>query len=577
MATEQTPETTNATAGALRNPDIAPALVDQREAEDAPKRASPAERMAKLARLARARGFLWTAFYNLYAAAIIEGDRGAGFQLAEVLIALRPRHALPELDEALRLALRTPWAPPALLTRAVVDYLLLDHRLESVAEDAYHSAEELDAAAQYLAGNELFGALLQTSVVNDLRMVRLLIALRDHLLVLAPPTPGALRLAALLATQANLTEYLWPYTKGPVEAPATGPGATPPVTSARALLNSMFRTPNAAEINAIESIAVDSAIDCLLARVRDEPALCTRHRDALERGAVSLGTSAAEPPDTPRTCARWFKEPRAPHKLPLAVRRRLQTRPVLSREILVAGCGNGQELFAVCATHPGARITALDANTEKLAFAARRCEEAGLRGIEFLPGSLLDVAPLGWTFGLIECLGMQRYAPDADFGCESLARCTRPGSLLRLAVYSDATCRLISALRTSAELNGVTPSLADLRSFRTELIEGRHGALPPALLRSPAFFSVSGLRDLLFMHGEGVLGTSAWLAMLDQHGFDFVCEEVNGEVVRAARAAGFRDAPIWSIRDCRRFERDHPFAFGGAQFLWFERRAQGSR
>jgi len=35
--------------------------------------------------------------------------------------------------------------------------------------------------------------------------------------------------------------------------------------------------------------------------------------------------------------------------------------------------------------------------------------------------------------------------------------------------------------------------------------------------------------------------------------------------------------PIWSIRDCRRFERDHPFAFGGAQFLWFERRAQAAR
>ena len=573
MATGETRETTNETAGGHREPDTAPASLAQREADGAAKRASAAARMAKLARVARGRGFLWTAFYNLYAAAIIEGDPQAGFQLAEVLSALRPMHAVPELDEAFRLALRTPWARPASLTRAIVDYLLLDRRLESVTEEAYHTPEELDAAAQYLAGNELFCALLQTTVVNDLRMVRVLITLRDHLPFLAPPTPGALRLAALLATQANLTEYLWPYTEGPVEVATTARGAMPPVTSARALLNSMFRPPNAAEINAIESIAADSAIDCLLARVRDEPALCTRHRDALERAAVSLGTSASEPHDTPRSCARWFKEPYAPQRLPLAVRRRLQARPDLGEEILVAGCGSGQELFAVCATHPGARITALDANTDKLSFAARRCEEAGLRGIEFLPASLLDVAPLGWTFGLVECLGMQRHAPDVDFGCESLARCTRPGSLLRLAVYSDATCRLISALRTAAQLNGVTPALADLRAFRAELLEGRHGALPPALLRSPAFFSVSGLRDLLFADSEGVLGTSAWLAMLNAHGFDFLCEEINGEVVRAARAAGFRDAPIWSIRDCRRFERDHPFAFGGAQFLWFERRA----
>src|SRR5262245_25191261 len=73
------------------------------------KRATPAARMAKLARAARARGYHWTAFYSLYAAAVVEGDREAGFQLADVLIALRPTQMLPEIDEAFRLALETPW------------------------------------------------------------------------------------------------------------------------------------------------------------------------------------------------------------------------------------------------------------------------------------------------------------------------------------------------------------------------------------------------------------------------------------------------------------------------------------
>jgi len=82
------------------------------------------------------------------------------------------------------------------------------------------------------------------------------------------------------------------------------------------------------------------------------------------------------------------------------------------------------------------------------------------------------------------------------------------------------------------------------------------------------------LRDLLFADGEVALGTSAWIAMLHIHGFDFVCEEVNGDLVRAARAAGFPGAPLWSVRDSRRFQREQPFAFGGTQFLWFERRAR---
>jgi SAM-dependent methyltransferase len=534
--------------------------------------------MAKLARLARARGFHWTAFYNLYAAAVVESDKDSGFQLADVLGLLRPTHPLPEVDEAFRLALDTPWTRPASLTRPIVEYLMLDRRVQRCTEEGLDlSADDLDAAAAHLAQNDLFATLLQTTVASDMRLERLLIVLRDHLLAVAPSTPGMLRLAALIATQANLVEYLWPFTAGSVAQQVTQSCPPPPVTGARALLNSMFRPPNVAEIGAIESISADPAIACLLQRVRDEPALQTRQRDEIERVAVSLGTSALERHATPQSCPRWIKEPLVPNQVPVALQRRMRGRRFERPEILVAGCGTGQDLFGVCASFPRAYVTALESNTEKLAYAARRCAEVGLQSIDFMPGSLLDIAPLGWTFDIIECLGLHRRVPDVDFGCEALARCTRRGSLLRLAVYSDATCRLLSALRSSAQVHGITRALADLQRFRAELLEGRHGALPPALLRSPEFHSASGLRDLLFADGEMALGTSAWLAMLDAHGFDFICEEVNGDLVRAAKTAGYATAPLWSIRDCKRFEREQAFAFAGTQFLWFERSARVRR
>jgi SAM-dependent methyltransferase len=332
------------------------------------------------------------------------------------------------------------------------------------------------------------------------------------------------------------------------------------VTGARAVLNAMFRPPSAAEINAIESIAADPAVSCLLERLRDEPVLRTRRRDELEHAALSLGTASAEWRDAPRSCPRWFKEPFAPRALPPAVRARLRAPRDRRTEILVVGCGTGQDLFSLCATHPGAHVTAFDTNAEKLAHAARRCEEIGLQRIDFVPGGLLDVAPLGWTFDVIECLGMERPVPDADFGCEALARCSRPGTLLRLAVYGEATCRVVSALRNAAQVHGITRWIADLRFFRAELLDGWHGALPPALLRSPDFFSASGLRELLFADQSGTLGTSAWRAMLELHGFDFICEEGgNGERART------------------RFERDDAFAFHGARFFWFARRTSARR
>jgi SAM-dependent methyltransferase len=535
------------------------------------KRTTPAARMVQLARLARARGHLWTAFYNLYAAAVVEGDPGAGRQLAEVLNSLHAAQPMAEVEEALVLALRTPWARPASLTRTIVDYLMLESSVEQVAEGINLSTDDLDAAIDHLSRNQLFATLLQTSVASDLRLERLLMFLRDHLLAVAPATPGAMRLAALIATQAYLVEYLWPYTVGPVDEPNQD-GTLPPITSARALLNSMFRAPGAAEIVAIEAVAVDQAISCLLERVRDEPLSHTRYRDEIEAAAVSLGTSAIDPRGGPRPCPRWVNEPSAARVLPLAVQRRLRARRSGSGEMLVVGCGTGQDLLAISATYPQAHVTALDPSVEKLAYAAHKCAQAGLQKIGFLPGALLDVPALGWTFDVIECLAVQDHSPDPDFGCEALARCTRPGSLLRVAIHSDATRRLVGALRHARETCGLTSGLADLRRFRAELLEGRHGALPPALLRSPAFYTASGLRDLLFGEEEVAVGTSTWLAMLDQHGFTFLCEEINGELVRHARDAGLRGASTWSIRDYKRFDREDGLAFGSTQFLWFERR-----
>jgi hypothetical protein len=530
--------------------------------------------MAKLARLAHARGYLWTAFYNLYAAAVVEGDREAGFRLAEVLIELHPTHALAEVDEAFGLALRAPWARPASLTRPVVDYLMLDWRVECATEDTHLSTDDLVVVAERLANRELFVALLQTSVVSDLRLERLLIVLRDHLAAAASLTPSEMRLAALLATQAYLVEYLWPDKVGPVETQAAQSGGPSPVTAGRALQNSLFRPPTAAEVSAIEAMEGDPVISFLLERVRDEPARHARHREEIERVAVGFRACTLDGHDEPMSCTRWVTQPFAPRTLPLAVRRRLRGRHREGGEILVVGCDAGQELFAVRATHPRAHITALDASPEKLAYAALKCEEHGLLTIDFLAGNLLDIPPLGWTFDLIECLNMRRQLRDPDFGCEALARCTRPGSLLRLGVDSEATCRLVSALRASSQACGITSEVADLKRFRAELLESRHGALPPALLKSPDFYTVSGLCDLLFADREIALGASAWLAMLDLHGFDFLCEEATGEGMQATRAAGPPNASLGSVRDSR---RDHPFAFGDTQFLWFERRPQTRR
>lgn len=565
------PDTTG-TAGGAQGTSILPRVAPASGAASRKdKAAKPATRMAKLARLASARGYVWTAFYNLYAAAVADGDADAGYQLADVLASLHPTHARVEIDEAFELALRKPWARPASLTRAIVDYLMLDWRVECALNGAPLSGEDLGAMAERLANRELFAALLQGSAVADLRLERLLVVLRDYLAGTAPLTASETRLAALVATQANLVEYLW---ARPADAGAPAgdrSGAAASGAGERALRASLFRPPDAEEIGALESLERSAAVAFLLVRVRDEP---VRHARLCEQIARQATGFALDELHETGCCPRWVTQPVAPRNLPLAVHRRLRRQQHAGSEILVVGCGTGQDLFSLCATYPQAHVTALDSSPQALAYAALRCEDQRLQGIDFLPGSLLDVAPLGWVFDVIECLDPRRQFPDLDFGCEALARCTTRGSLVRVAVPAESTDRLVSALRASARASGIGNDAAGLKRFRQDLLEGRHGALPPVLLEAPDFYTLSGLRNLLFAGTDSVPAAPAWLAMLDAHGFDFLCEEAGSQRAREASLEKLPATPACAIRDSR---RDPSAAFLQTQFLWFERRAARRR
>jgi SAM-dependent methyltransferase len=239
--------------------------------------------------------------------------------------------------------------------------------------------------------------------------------------------------------------------------------------------------------------------------------------------------------------------------------------------ILVVGCRTGRDLFSVRATHSNAHVTALDRSTGNLAYAIRKCNEAEMYGIEFIAGDLLDVPPLGWTFDFIECPGGMSRLPEPNEAVEALARCTTPGSVLRLEVCSDGSRRVANALQSVARERGLEPTLSDLRTFRNELVDGRHGALPQVLLESPEFHTASGLRSILFDANEPMLDAPAWIALVGAYGFDFLCAEANDVLLRAASAAGYASAADWSLRDWERFERTHPAEFGGRYSLWFAR------
>jgi SAM-dependent methyltransferase len=108
---------------------------------------------------------------------------------------------------------------------------------------------------------------------------------------------------------------------------------------------------------------------------------------------------------------------------------------------LIAGGGTGDGTIML-ATHmaragrPG-RVTYLDRSAAALRVARARAEARGLTNIDWVQGSLLDLAALGLgPFDYIDCCGVLHHLPEPAAGLAALVAVLAPGGGMGLMVYA---------------------------------------------------------------------------------------------------------------------------------------------
>jgi SAM-dependent methyltransferase len=108
---------------------------------------------------------------------------------------------------------------------------------------------------------------------------------------------------------------------------------------------------------------------------------------------------------------------------------------------LIAGGGTGDGTIML-ATHlarsgrPG-RVTYLDRSAAAMKVARARAEARGLTNIDWVQGSLLDLAALGLgPFDYIDCCGVLHHLPEPAAGLAALVAVLAPGGGMGLMVYA---------------------------------------------------------------------------------------------------------------------------------------------
>ena len=167
-------------------------------------------------------------------------------------------------------------------------------------------------------------------------------------------------------------------------------------------------------------------------------------------------------------------------------------------DVLVAGCGTGQEPIELAQKIAGARILAIDMSLASLAYASRKAREMGLANIEYAQADITQLATLDRRFDFIESFGVLHHLADPLAGWRMLLSLLRPGGRMALGLYSEQARAGVVAARQFIAARGYAATPADIRRARQDMLGDADPGLSATLAGFRDFFATSECRDLLF-------------------------------------------------------------------------------
>jgi tetratricopeptide (TPR) repeat protein len=460
------------------------------------------------------------------------------------------------------------------------------------------TAEELWGPTGLAAasGDRLFRYLLESALVGDLELERLLTAARRGVLDNAAAsatndvTGDVLAFCCALARQCFINEYVFACADEELE-------------QAGRLRDSLAAAlESGAQVPPLWPVAVAAywplhglpAADALLQRPWPGPVagllaqqIAEPREEARCRGEIARLTTVED--DVSRQVQQQYEENPYPRWVdvgrvvqPSTLDTWLGARfPGISRgheggaDILVAGCGTGQQAIERAQILPDARVLAVDLSLSSLAYAQRKTRDLALRNIDYAQADILRLGSIGRTFDLVVATGVLHHLADPLAGWRVLLKLLRPGGLMHLGLYSETGRQHVVAARDFIARHGYRPTAQDIRRCRQDLamLEKRPDLADVTTLWD--FFSTSTCRDLLFHVQEQRMTLPGIDAFLAAEGLALVRLEVESPVaVRYYRRRFPDDAAMTNLAHWHAFELEHPHTFAGMYTFWVRRRGE---
>ena len=244
-------------------------------------------------------------------------------------------------------------------------------------------------------------------------------------------------------------------------------------------------------------------------------------------------------------------------------------------DILVAGCGTGQQVLELAMRFPQARIVAFDLSVASLAYARRKAEEAGVGNVQFFQGDIMELGALAQQFDLVVSTGVLVLVEDPAAACRLLAERVRPGGIMHIALYSRTARRPLEAVQTMAAAMGGLGSADAVRRLRARVMEVNTDGAFDVVLGTQDFYTVSGCRDMLSAVRENQFDLDMIARFLADNHFQFLGFQLPPDILEVYRRQNPADPAAIDIGAWQRFEAENPSTFISMYQIWAQRVEKG--
>ena len=239
-------------------------------------------------------------------------------------------------------------------------------------------------------------------------------------------------------------------------------------------------------------------------------------------------------------------------------------------EILIAGCGTGQQAMAWSA-YKDSKIYAVDLSSESLAYAIRKAKEKNIKNINFYHLDLLDLELLNKKFDIIISTGCLHHMEKPEDGLESLVNVLKPQGLIYLGLYSKRARSEIEWTRKYIQKRKIDVTEDNMRSFRTKILNSENKKLQ-SIRGLRDFFSLSNFRDLLFNYTEHTYDFIKIKELLESKKLNFIAfNEMNPDVKNSFKNHFPNENDEVNLELWDKFEKIYPKTFLGMYKFWVKK------